>query len=419
MPDAASARSGPGAAVPPRRQRFGYQPALDGIRAFAILGVLLFHAPKWARFPHLAPGGHLGVTIFFVLSGFLITTLLLGELARTDRVDLKRFYLRRAARLMPGLLVLAVFHVAFWTTQVGLIRTIAPVIAALLYLGSIFAAFWHLMGAMTWSWSLSVEEHFYFGWPPLLGGVLGRYGRLHRAVRRRPMLAVAVVALAVIAVAMALRIRYAGSAGWTTIIYFSTFTRMDALAVGCLAALFTWRYRLPLARTLSWVGLALLAFCYLDPALGFGRPALDIWGLPLCGLAAAVLVVGVVQHPRSVLARLLSVRPVVHLGAVSYGLYLWNLLPGSALKAVTGHRLGPVPALLTWLAVLAAVELSYWLVERPVQRWAAARLRGERRWPWVRTEPYGELASTTIPATEAAARVSARVAIWRATPVLR
>lgn len=76
--------------VPAPRQRFGYQPALDGVRAIAILGVIVFHTPGWGSFPQLVPGGHMGVTVFFVLSGFLITTLLLGERHRTGAIALRR-----------------------------------------------------------------------------------------------------------------------------------------------------------------------------------------------------------------------------------------------------------------------------------------------------------------------------------------
>jgi peptidoglycan/LPS O-acetylase OafA/YrhL len=153
---------------------------------------------------------------------------------------------------------------------------------------------------------------------------------------------------------------------------------MDALAVGCIAALLAWRYRLPLPRVLGWAGVAALIFCYVNPAFSIGHSALNLWGLPLGTLASAVLVASVVQQPRSLLARLLSTRPLVHIGLVSYGLYLWNLLPGRALEEIIGHHPGHLATLLSWLAIVGAVELSYRFVEQPVLNWARTRMRGRR-----------------------------------------
>jgi len=395
----------PATRVPPPRQRLGYRPALDGIRALSIVAVIVFHTPGWGSLPRVLPGGHLGVTVFFVLSGYLITTLLLGELRRTGDVDLPAFYLRRAARLLPGLLVVSVLHTVFWSSLDGVLKTLLPVLAALLYLGSVFAGFWGLMGKITWSWSLSVEEHFYFGWPPLLRRLFRSGGRC-----RHPMRLAALAALAVVGIAVAVRVTFVDSVRWHDMLYFSTFTRMDALAVGCLAALAAWRYRLPFARCAGWLAAGTLLYCCVSPELSIGHASLNTWGLPLGTGAAAVLVVSVVQRPDALLARLLAVRPLVHVGVVSYGLYLWNLFPGSAVQHLTGHRVGPVGTVLCWLAMLAAVELSYWLVERPVQTWARARLRDPRP---VRA-PRGE-----VPASECTRQVLARTASWRVPVVVR
>ncbi len=379
----------------PTGSRLGYRPALDGVRALAILGVVWLHASGWGALPAVLPGGHLGVTVFFVLSGYLITTLLRAEQDRTGRIDLRGFYLRRAARLMPALLLLLVFHTLFWWPRKGGYEMAATVLPALFYLSSIVQGFWSKMGTITWSWSLSVEEHFYLLWPPLLcwlrtgrrlpwrrnrapGGTRRRQlGRRVAGALRHPDVAAAATAVLLIATATALRIWLTHSVRWHDFLYYSTFTRMDALAVGCLLALFLRRYRLPAAGALGWLGLAVLGVCYADPQLGIGWSALSVWGLPVAGAAAAVLIGSVVQRPDSRLARLLSVRPLVRIGVVSYGLYLWNLLPGTAIKAVLGHDLGALGTV--WALVLAyvAVELSYRLVERPVLAWAKARMRGE------------------------------------------
>ncbi len=383
-------------------EQLGYRPALDGVRAVAILGVVWLHAAGWGAVPAVLPGGHVGVTVFFVLSGYLITTLLRSEQDRTGRIDLRGFYLRRAARLMPALLLLLVFHTLFWWPRKGGYEMATTVLPALFYLSSIMQGFWSNMGTITWSWSLSVEEHFYLLWPPLLcwlltscrlprlrtamcrrrrGAVRRAGGRVAGVVRRRPDAAAAGAAVLLIATATGLRVWLVHSVRWHDFLYFSTFTRMDALAVGCLLALFLRRYRLPAAHAIGWLGLAVLGFCYADPKLGIGWSALSVWGLPLASVAAAALIGSVVARPDSLLARLLSVRPLVRIGVVSYGLYLWNLLPGTAIKAVVGHDLGPLGTVWALLVAYTAVELSYRLLERPVLLWAKARMRGESNDP--------------------------------------
>ncbi|HEY3502270.1 MAG TPA: acyltransferase [Actinocatenispora sp.] len=408
MPTPAGTTGSTRSPVPAPRRPLGHVPALDGVRAVAILSVVLFHTPGWGSFPRILPGGHMGVTVFFVLSGFLITTLLLAEHHRYGRIDLRAFWLRRGARLLPGLLVVAVVHTAFWSTQDGVVKTVLPVLAALAYAGSIFAGFWRLMGKITWSWSLSVEEHFYLVWPPVLI-------RLLRGARRRPMLAVGAAAAVIVAVATGLRVWFVDSVRWHDMLYYSTFTRMDALAVGCLAALFAWRYALPVPRLLGWLSAAVLAYCFVSPALSVGHASLNLWGLPLGTVAAAVLVTSVTQQRDALLARALSVRPLVHVGVVSYGLYLWNLLPGRALMELRGHHPGHILTVVSWLVILACVELSYRLVERPVLDWARARLRGERRPLWPRREP--DLVHS--PATEHARACIGRTAGWRVPAVVR
>lgn len=394
--------------VPAPRQPLGHVPAFDGLRAVAIVSVVLFHTPGWGSFPRIVPGGHMGVTVFFVLSGFLITTLLLAEHHRYGRIDLRAFWLRRAARLLPGLLLVALVHTVFWSTQDGVVKTLLPVLAALAYAGSIFAGFWRLMGKITWSWSLSVEEHFYLVWPPVLL-------RLLRGAQHRPLLGAAGVALAIVAVATGLRVWFVDSVRWHDMLYYSTFTRMDALAVGCLAALFAWRYALPAPRLLGWLSAAVLLYCFVSPELTIGHASLNLWGLPLGTVAAAVLVTSVTQCRDALLARVLSVRPLVHLGVVSYGLYLWNLLPGRALMELRGHHPGHVLTVLSWLAILACVELSYRCVERPVLAWARARLRGQRPPLWPRREPDVVRGS----ATERAHAWVGRTAAWRVPAVIR
>ena len=219
----------------------GHRPALDGIRGVAILGVLMLHSSIWGAVPPIVPGGNLGVTVFFVLSGYLITTLLLEEHAANGRIDLRAFYLRRAARLLPGMLVLLPIYVIIFSRQQSWWQLVLTVGPALLYLSSFVQAFWSAMGPLGWTWSLSVEEHFYACWPLVLRWLLDGGDRRRRGIRswprRHPIVTASTVTVLIIATAIGLRVGLAGSTRSDELAYYASFTRMDALAVGCLAAL--------------------------------------------------------------------------------------------------------------------------------------------------------------------------------------
>jgi peptidoglycan/LPS O-acetylase OafA/YrhL len=358
----------------------GHRPPLDGIRGLAILGVLMLHSTIWGAMPSVLPGGNLGVTVFFVLSGYLITTLLLSEHDRTGRIDLRSFYLRRTARLLPGLLVLMPAYVIVFSRQQSAWQLVLLVGPVLLYLSSFVQAIWGAMGPLAWTWSLSVEEHFYACWPPALRWLLnGRQDRrpgVRGWLRRRPLMVAAAAALLTVVVAAGLRVYLAGSFRWDEFAYYATPTRLDALAVGCLAAMFGYRYRGPLPRLAGWAALFVIGWCYANPAFAIGGDPLNLYGLPLAELAAAVLILSVVNRPHGLLARVLSFRPLVHVGVVSYGLYLWNLLPGQTWTMIVGRHAGATGTAVLFAVMFVAVELSYRYVEQPVMRWAKARLAG-------------------------------------------
>jgi peptidoglycan/LPS O-acetylase OafA/YrhL len=341
--------------------------------------------------PPVLPGGNLGVAVFLVLSGYLITTLLFEEHERTGGIDLRSFYLRRAARLLPGLLVLLPVYVIVFSRQQSAWQLVLLVGPVLIYLSSFVQAIWGAMGPLAWTWSLSVEEQFYACWPPVVRWLLNRHSSDRRGMRgwmaRHPLLIATGAAMLMIAVATGLRVYLDGSYRWDAFAYYATPTRMDGLAVGCLAALLGHRYRRPLPRLAGWAGLAAIGWCYANPAFTIGSDALNLYGLPLCEVAAAVVVVSVVNRPRSFLARALSIRPLVHIGAISYGLYLWNLLPGQTWTLLVGSHAGTAGTVFLFGVMFVAVELSYRYVEQPAMRWAKARLadgaagvrRGHRR----------------------------------------
>jgi peptidoglycan/LPS O-acetylase OafA/YrhL len=376
-----------GAATPKPTGRpaavLGHRPPLDGIRGLAILGVLMLHSTIWGAMPLVLPGGNLGVTVFFVLSGYLITTLLLGEHARTGRIELRSFYIRRAARLLPGLLVLLPAYVLVLAPRESAWQVVLLIGPVLLYLSSFTQAIWGAMGPLAWTWSLSVEEHFYACWPPALRWFLDGHRDRRPGVlgwlRRHPRFLAAGAAIVIVVVATGLRVYLAGSFRWDVFAYYATPTRLDALAVGTLAALFGYRHRAGLPRVAGWAALAAIGWCYANPAFLIGTDPLSLYGLPLCEIATAVLILSVVNRPRGLLARALSLRPLVHLGAVSYGLYLWNLLPGQTWTMVVGRHAGAAGTAVMIVVMFVAVELSYHYVERPVMRWARARLAGRER----------------------------------------
>jgi peptidoglycan/LPS O-acetylase OafA/YrhL len=356
--------------VPP--PRLGHRPALDGVRGIAILGVLVMHAQSFGTFGDFAPGAHLGVTVFFVLSGFLITTLLLEEYDRHNAVNLRRFYLRRAARLLPALLAFLPFHALVWTFGASPGIVLASMAPMLLYVTNLVRAH-HMMdlAGTTFGWSLAIEEQFYLGWPPVL----------KRALERgRSLLVPVLVCLLAVLVAAVIRVLLADQGAWRGWLYYSTLTRFDALAVGCLAALARWRLALPGFRGAGWLAAGWLGYAYL--AYHSGLPETFAIGLPTASLAAAVLVLAVVRQPSGRLARLLSQPALVRLGVLSYGLYLWNLLPFQAWRIFSGQRPGPLATLVCLAVGYAVAEASYRWVEQPVIAWTRARMRGQHEPLW-------------------------------------
>jgi peptidoglycan/LPS O-acetylase OafA/YrhL len=394
---------------------FRYQPALDGLRGIAVLAVLAYHA----NLP-FAPGGFLGVDVFFVLSGYLITSLLLAEWAGTGGIDLGRFWVRRARRLLPALLlalaVVAVYAaVAADPAQYDRLR--ADGLATLAYIAnwqpvlaevSYFDQFQD-PSPLRHTWSLGIEEQYYLVWPLLLlaaltlltrvrarsGGRNGAPSTSALTARRLgwPLLG---TALAAVGSALLMATLYVPGADPSRV-YYGTDTRAQALLVGgALAFLAAWRAagadrrrtaappgqaRWPRARRLAGslaavsgpaaLGLLALAFVAVHDRDGY----LYRGGLLAVALLAAVVIAASVREGGPV-RRLLAVRPLRLVGVVSYGLYLWHwpvyvlLTPDR-----TGWSGGTLLA--ARLAVTAAVTVaSYVLVERPIRRGPVRAGRG-------------------------------------------
>jgi len=354
-----------------------YRPGLDGIRALAVALVLLYHGGvAWMS------GGFLGVDVFFVLSGYLITSLLLAERRATGGIDLGAFWLRRARRLLPAVVVLILVTVT--VVAIGftadLARARSDALASLFYVQN-----WHLILADTsyfdafgrpspflHLWSLSIEEQFYVLWPPLLGAGLLALGRAR--------LAAAVAAAALVSVTL-MALLY--TADDPSRVYFGTDTRASALLVGALLA-FAWPPARDGARTGRGAAsvldaVALLALAALALAAVRAHDY-DQWlyrgGLVAVAVAAAALVAPV-SHPASRVGRALGRAPVVWVGRRSYGIYLWHwpvmvfTRPGIDLP---WSRALLVPLQIGLTVALAAV--SYRWVERPFRTGQARRAIG-------------------------------------------
>ena len=389
---------GPGPEVAAAPHRLGYQPALDGVRAIAILAVIAFHTGRgWFG------SGYYGVDAFFVLSGFLITTLLLQEHSGTGRISLRLFYARRAARLFPALFVTCTFVliVALLNVVASIRPALTPTSTKVSLTGVAFSlayvASWvdalghnHLLGAMEHTWSLSVEEWFYALWPLLLILIL----------RRSRWVTWLTVASALAAIGYRLLSEQVISS--KMYLYTAPDQRACQLLAGCATAAIMVGHGSRVTRhtrALWWLGVAGAA----GVGVLLGRPAAEYWqrsvpgerwGVVLVALATAAILASSVALPGSALARVLSLRPLVWIGRRSYGLYLYHLPLMEYVSpryAPSGHiplQRGLLAIALTF--VVAAV--SYRWLEQPAIRWMRKR---EQR---VRGNPPRAPAVAPIPA---------------------
>jgi peptidoglycan/LPS O-acetylase OafA/YrhL len=336
---------------------------LDGIRGIGMIGVLGLHGGT-------IPGGDFGVVSFFVLSGYLITTLLLRERDKTGGIDGKHFYVRRAARLLPALLLALGGYVAL-SGRLGqsLGSAIGNALVALFYGMDIKIGYiQHHSNQLSWAWSLSIEEQFYLVWPLILGVALWR---------RRVGVAAAIATVGVIypiimRIATEPKTSYIlldpNGLHWSFRTYFSPDTRMDALFLGCLLALALWKWPRMVRRwpaiVLSLAGMVITGFAYADTNV-FTRSTQTIW-LPVVTFASAGLIYGLLGAPKFIVARFLAFRPISYLGQISYGVYLWNstlgLFAGTLINRHHQFERGTV-----WLAMTAfAAITSFHLVEKPI-----------------------------------------------------
>ncbi|MEY4031643.1 MAG: hypothetical protein RL573_555 [Actinomycetota bacterium] len=387
-----------------------YIPGLDGLRALAVMAVIVYHADsRWLG------GGFLGVEVFFVISGYLITLLLIAERERTGTVRLSNFWMRRARRLLPALwllLVLLITWCAFFDrSRLGMLR--GDSIAGFLY-GSNWFQVWSgssytssfAFAPLRHLWSLAVEEQFYIVWPVVMFVLLRRLRK-----STLPMLAVWFTLLAAaIGVVSALMYR-TGPIGTlaetpgqymtifgrhilrTDFLYLGTFSRATGLLLGAALAV-VWRPWALVRRgvrngtavydTLGAAALAALGWMcwtFRDVVRGDTEHAYDLLyrgGLLLVGLASVVAILAVTK-PRSVLGRYVVGNPLfVYLGTRSYGLYLYHWPIFQIHRKTAGTPLQPKEFLALMIITLAVTEMSYRWFEYPIR--TGAWTEAWRRW---------------------------------------
>jgi peptidoglycan/LPS O-acetylase OafA/YrhL len=349
----------------PTTFHLGYRRWLDGLRGWAILLVLAFHMG-------LLSGGSLGVDVFFVLSGFLITTLLAEEWQRRGSISLPRFYLRRALRLWPAffslLLLYGVYSWLFVAAEEAQEHYREIVVAGLYF------ANWptlHQTGfaALAHTWSLSLEEQFYLLWPPLLLLLFKL-----RLTQRQILALVCVGILASVAVRITLYHlhRTPGPDKDANIMrmYMGLDTRADSLLVGCGVGLLAAWNRLPASGcAIRWTGGAATAsaalLAYLAAFSAETRTLYFHGLLTVVAMLVGVIIIRLLIAPSAIGRLLLDSPPLVGIGRISYGLYLYHVVVMYGLRLAGIQRDEPIAMVAMPLLSLAAAVVSYFGIERP------------------------------------------------------
>lgn len=362
----------------PAHRSLSYRPALDGLRGIAVAAVVVFHV--W---PDALPGGWLGVDVFFVLSGFLITSLLVTEWTAWGSISLLGFWAARARRLLPALvaMLLAVSVGSyFWTIPSRRLPVSLDVVSALFYVANwrmlfsdeqYFADTVGLPSPVRHTWSLAIEEQYYLLFPLLLLLLLALTRGL-APPRRRHVLGVTLLALAALSAWRMGSLYIPGSD--PNRVYYGTDTRIFELFIGAAAGVwvgsreFRGERRVRFDQLMGWLTWPALALLLLSFAvLRFDSSVLFPGGLVLvCVVATVPVCAGAAQKPGRA-SKSLAFEPLRRLGLVSYSLYLWHwpvvVFLGPAQVPLASALLGPLQVVLSLVLAIG----SYWFIERPIR----------------------------------------------------
>ena len=337
------------AALRSERTTLNYRPELDGIRAIAILLVLAQHI----NLPSSTLAGMVGVNLFFVLSGYLITSLLLREQDATGRINLRSFYERRVRRLIPALVAVLIATGVLMAILGRFGEYIPQAVVSFFYVSDVAKAIGYDLGYVGHTWSLALEEQFYLLWPALLIFLPRRF--------------LAPVAIAGIVGAVALQFLLVPG---DIMAHFRPDVRADAVLWGCLIALAPAALKVPRWATVAaLIGVVVLSFT------PFPWPH----AIAVSSVLSAVVVAGA-----ATLAPALSLRPLVRIGQISYGMYLWHAIPVGLLNDQT--LAGNVFAMAAVVVITIAVSLAS-------ERWIEKPFRKPRE------APVSGFAASPIPST--------------------
>ncbi|MBA3984278.1 MAG: acyltransferase family protein [Acidimicrobiia bacterium] len=386
-----------------------YLPGLDGMRALAVVAVMVYHANSdWL------PGGFLGVEVFFVISGYLITLLLISEHERSDRINLGQFWLRRARRLLPVLFLmmtmLVIYTAIFNDRALGQLR--GDVLAGVFYVSNWFQIW---IGAgytapadfapLRHLWSLGVEEQFYLVWPLVMVLLLRIKGRRIADASRWLVLAAVLISVGTALLYHEGRINLCDvspEAYWTVGdrciskadgLYLNTISRASGLLLGAALAM-VWRPNalkrgpvrekgplVDLIAVVGFIGLGLLSWYLHVTTLQGADPWLFRGGLFLSGIVTLMVIIAV-SHPGAVTGKLLANPVLLWIGTRSYGLYLYHWPIYQIIRGAAGNRLTIGEFALAMAITAAITELSYRFFETPIRkgyvgRWWT-RMRAQR-----------------------------------------
>ncbi len=372
----------------PQSRRLGQVTGFDGIRGVGVLIVFVSHMFVLIPLPTfiVIPGGTVSLDMFFVLSGFLITVLLLKEQQRAGKIGVGAFYRRRVLRLVPAMVaVLAAMSIFAWLTHTWTSQYPSSILSVGFYYSNYFAAaspnaycgnlapgFGHL-------WSLSFEEQFYFLWPWITIALL--------TIRMRLRTVVVILLFLITVVAVRRGLSYHGVQSWCSVFH-RTDMRADAILWGALIAHLWVRRKEPTRGLTAAAWIAAVCLLAILPFGGITGPFLYRGGLVVIDIACAVLVLAVIDGTWK--GRwLFELKPFVALGVVSYGFYLWHFPVFFGVRHFDAHWPYVIRIAVATALTVALTLLSWVLIERPMIQWKD-RLEAKRHASPVRDEAIAE-----------------------------